>query len=86
MCLMNSPVSNAGCCPQDCFTDSQSLEKITSISVHKDNFIATSFGPSPKLLFSPADFASSPMVIIQPKKATDVWSSLLLPTGGVVLG
>ncbi|KAL7417948.1 hypothetical protein BDY24DRAFT_4113 [Mrakia frigida] len=59
---------------------------ITSINVQGDHFIATSFGPSPKLLYSPLDFSSSPMVILQPKKATDVWSSLFLPNGAVALG
>ncbi|CED83225.1 WD40/YVTN repeat-like-containing domain [Phaffia rhodozyma] len=59
---------------------------ITSINIHQDRFIATSFGPSPGLLHAPLDQESTPMFIIRPQKATDVWSSLFLPSGGIVLG
>lgn len=56
--------------------------------VRGDHFIATSFGPSPKLLVSPVDCArtASPIIITSPKKATDIWTSLYLPNGGVALG
>lgn len=60
--------------------------QISAISVQRDSFILTTFGPNPLLLHSSIDISSGARTFSRPEKATDVSCCLYLRGDNVVLG